>query len=445
MRHVASPYSDAGATAPIVQAPRLTRPASIRLVALVLVALFATSAVRISTARLSPYPSVSLEGVGELAPALNTELRWLLLSAHPSGALALTPDRQRVIPYFSNLSMLALVNRVPTVVAMYVDWYLASLNMPDRWGMYGTIYDYRVHGQDLISTRNYDSADSYAATFLTLIRRYVEATGDSEFARRRMNRIDVVAQVIISLQDKDGLVRVKPRDSTKYLMDNAEAFRGLEDWAVVLDSIGEKEAAGWYHDRAARVAAAVEYRMWDEKTGAYAWRIDRVDHASMPAWRKWYPDAVSQLYPVVNGLISPSSARARMLYEKFNRSFPYWPDVERRPGFPWGMVAWAATVMGDYGRALEFIRSSTSQFVENGGPQPWYCLESAMYIAVVDRMVALSRGGSQGERQGDGPGGGLVDEPSSGAARGGTGSPPSLSTPAAPALPSRYTRRSEAP
>ncbi len=391
------PQGTAALTASACARPLLRRPlsrrrsTSLHVALLVLVTVTATSVVRVSPVNNYGNPEAVVKGLGDLSPVIHTELQWLLSSIHQSGALTLTPDKQRVIPYFANIAMVALVQRTPPVVGNYIDWYLDNINMPDRWGVFGTIYDYRVYGSQLIPTRNYDSADSYAATFLTLVRRYYESTGDLEFVRRRKAQIDVVAGVIVSLQDKDGLVRVKPRDSTKYLMDNCEDFKGLMDWVFLLETLGDKQGAARYRARAARIAAAVEYRMWDEKEGAYAWRINRANMASRPAWRKWYPDAVSQLYPAMNGLLSPSSMRARMLYDKFNRSFPYWPDVERRHGFPWGMVAQSAIILGDYGRALEFVRSSRERFVENGGPQPWYCLESGTFIAVCDSMIEWSR------------------------------------------------------
>ncbi|MGE5486004.1 MAG: hypothetical protein ACM3X4_13410 [Ignavibacteriales bacterium] len=370
----------------------LQRGRTLRVALLAVVAMTATSAVRISGAPDYGKPPAEVRGIGDLSPVIDLEVRWLLSSIHPSGALALTPDKQRVIPYFSNIAMMAIAGRMPPVAGNYIDWYLDNINMPDRWGVFGTIYDYRVHGDNLTPTLNYDSADSYAATFLTLVKEYYDSTGDLEFVSRRKGEIDVVAGVILALQDKDGLVRVKPRDSTKYLMDNCEDFKGLMDWAFLLDALGDKEAAARYRARAARIAAAVEYRMWDEKQGAYAWRIDRANFPSKPAWTRWYPDAVSQLYPVMNGLISPSSMRAGMLYDKFNKAFPYWPDVEIRHGFPWGMVAQSAIILEDYARALEFVRSAAAKFVVNGGPQPWYCLESGIFILVCDHMVEWSKG-----------------------------------------------------
>ncbi len=367
------------------------RGGTLQVVLLALVATATTSAIRVSTVREYCNPPAEVRGVGDLSPVIHLEVKWLLSSIHSSGALTLTPDKQRVIPYFSNIAMTALAGRMPPIVGNYIDWYLDNINMPDRWGAFGTIYDYRVSGDNLIPTRNYDSADSYSATFLTLMRRYYESTGDLEFVRRRKERTDVVAGVILALQDKYGLVRVKPKDSTKYLMDNCEDFRGLMDWAFLLDALGDKQSSAMYRARAARIASAVEYRMWDENRGVYAWRIDRANYPSKPAWTKWYPDAVSQLYPATNGLIPASSARAGLLYDKFNRSFPYWPDVEIRHGFPWGMVAQSAIVQGDYARVSEFVKSTGAKFVENGGPHPWYCLESGMFILVSDSMVEWSK------------------------------------------------------
>ncbi|MCR4397559.1 MAG: hypothetical protein NUV93_01180 [Firmicutes bacterium] len=352
----------------------------LQILLLALVTVVSTPAVRFSAARDPGTPWGQDAEAADFSPAVLVETRWLMSSIHSSGALALTPEKEIVVPYFSNIAMLTLLDIAPPLAGSYIDWYLDNINRPDRWGLPGTIYDFRIRGDELIPTYDYDSADAYAATFLTLVSEYYRKTGDIEFVRRRRPRIDMVAGVLTSLQDGDGLVRVKPRDSNKYLMDNCEDFKGLVDWAYVLDALGDGESAARCRAAAARIAAAVEYRLWDEKASCYAWRIDRANLASKPSWRKWYPDAVAQLYPALSGLISPSSMRARVLYDKFNRAFPYWPDVRMRHGYPWGLVARYAMTQGDKGRAMEFLGSAGSRFVETGGPHPWYCLESAMFI-----------------------------------------------------------------
>jgi len=130
-RPAVSSYSGSVAAIPATRPRRLLRASRLRFLALVVLALLTAPAITVSTGRVSPYSPASLDGVDNLAPALDMELRWLLLSAHPSGAIALTPDRQYVIPYFSNIAAVALLGRAPTVAALYIDWYLSNLNMPD--------------------------------------------------------------------------------------------------------------------------------------------------------------------------------------------------------------------------------------------------------------------------------------------------------------------------
>ncbi len=92
-------------------------------------------------------------------------------------------------------------------------------------------------------TKNYDSADSYASTFIFLVTDYYCKTQDKHFVRANLEDINLVAQVIVELQDKDGLVFVKPGSRTKYLMDNAENYRGLMDWSQVLEEEGYVDEA----------------------------------------------------------------------------------------------------------------------------------------------------------------------------------------------------------
>lgn len=73
-----------------------------------------------------------------------------------------------MVPYFGNLAARALLPEYPAAVRCYMEWYLAKLNRADHWSLAGTICDYELRDGRLEATGRYDSADSYAATFLSL-------------------------------------------------------------------------------------------------------------------------------------------------------------------------------------------------------------------------------------------------------------------------------------
>ncbi|MCL6580425.1 MAG: hypothetical protein K6U08_02260 [Firmicutes bacterium] len=319
----------------------------------------------------------------------------ILASQTSSGALRLKPSDERVIPYFANLACLGLVRERPQEVRAYLEWYLGHLNRPDRAGLVGTVYDHEVDGAgEERSTGRYDSADAYAATFLTLVREYVEATGDLDFVRERLGDLTLVASVIRVLQDQDGLIWATAARREKYLMDNCECFRGLVDWAAVLETLGHDQEAADIRAAAGQVRQAVITRLWNPKLGNFDWGIytlwlpggRRVEITRPSSWRRWYPDAVAQLFPVVSGLLKPQDKRAKALYESFNAWHPGWVVHDKDDPHPWAIVGYAAALMGDRERAGAFARSLADGYFGSEGPFACLSWELSLYLLTVERL-----------------------------------------------------------
>ncbi|HOP70541.1 MAG TPA: hypothetical protein PLF60_02610 [Bacillota bacterium] len=338
----------------------------------------------------------------QIAFLIEDELAWLMDCRLPNGAFIQSPEGNTVIPYFANLAARTLVARYPGAVRDYILWYLASLNKPDRWGLSGTIYDYRVmyasgsspanHGQYMeimmIPTANYDSADSYAATFLSLVADYYFITGDKELIRSHLDDLSLVANVVLELQDEDGLVFVKPGSWTKYLMDNAENYRGLLDWSQVLLEEGYIQEANHLKHAAARIKEGIFDVLYDPETGAFAWSVSPI-WKRFPREGRWYPDGVSQLYLLTCGLIAPDDPVAHTIWHAFVKTFPEWQAGVNKDKFPWTSVAVASFMMGDRDKALEFVGWADREYLLNGRPYPWYILESANLVTLLE-LVASS-------------------------------------------------------
>jgi hypothetical protein len=149
------------------------------------------------------------------------------------GALLFTPDI--IEPYFANLAAIGMTkdpNRMPQVVS-WMKWYVNHLNWPDKWGLYGTMYDYTVSNGIETPTQQADSTDSYAATFMSLVWNAWQS-GDKSAQSYILGisyQLDVIGGVLIQTQQSDGLTWAKPDYQIKYLMDNCEAYRGLRDLA----------------------------------------------------------------------------------------------------------------------------------------------------------------------------------------------------------------------
>ena len=228
------------------------------------------------------------------------------------------PSPQEVQPYFANLYALSLCRhgRDLEAVGRYVDWYLDRLNTDETGRPTGTIDDVAVHhGNREVSLGRYDSADGYAGTFLILLDAYERASGDAERLRGRREEILAIADLLIALQDADGLVRVSPEDGTHYLMDNCEAYGGLLAWSALERRLGWEAGPRWLA-AAERLRGAIMTRLWDPGARRFRWAESGAGgHAS--GWDAYYPDALAQLFPILYGVIPAGGETARELWLEF--------------------------------------------------------------------------------------------------------------------------------
>ena len=317
------------------------------------------------------------------------ETQWLLACQLPDGAIAQTPIGDRIVPYFGNIAASTIADIEPDRARRYILWYIAHMNRPDRFGLSGTVYDYELSSDGLRPTYSYDSADGYAATFLSLVARYLDVSGDKDFVSANLEAIDLAARVLLRLQDGDGLVMVAPDSRTKYLMDNCEAFRGLKDWAAVLASLDQPQRASQYSEAAERIREGIEKVLYNPSSGRYAYSLSWLGRR-FPNPQKWYPDAVSQLDVIAFGILDPADPKALKIWEDFNSAFPSWDQGLKEDGFPWAEVALTAALMGDAERAEGFLNWATAYLAQRQRPYPWYVLESASLVGLYRTL----RGGS---------------------------------------------------
>lgn len=339
----------------------------------------------ISAKKLRPRFSRLREAVTDLTDLVQVtdeQFTYLLSLQDESGIIAQTPMQRKAIPYFANMAALAMLTRKDGYepVRRYLTWYLQHLNVPDKHKLVGTVYDYTKSGDSWVPTYDYDSADSYAATFMSLLLNYASATHDLQLLVDHFQEVTDVAEVMLKLQDKDGLIWAKPRHYVKYLMDNAENVRGLEDAATLMQALGRDDLAERYGSAANKVEAGIEKKLWLEDTGLYAWAMYGRWWACRPRL-KWYPDTIAQVYPIVFGLVAPESERAVQLYSYLNERYPNWTAGEFDDRFPWTILAMVAVQMDDDSRAFVYLRNVNEQLaVEGKDRYPWHAFEAAFFL-----------------------------------------------------------------
>ena len=323
-------------------------------------------------------PSLRLEAsdLARCQAIVDSENAWLAGMQLSNGALPMTPVTDgtvKVTPYFADFTSLSLLNQAEKYAAhvkKYMDWHFAHLNtaQTDYNGVDGTIYDYNitvrggtVEKEEIHYTDgkpSYDSTDSYAATFLMVLQKYAEKTGDTAYILEHKAEIGRIVDAMLSTMAGD-LTLSKPDYEIKYLMDNCEVYEGLLAAARLYEDIlsPADKALSKTPDKlkkeARRVADAIESRMWG---GSYYHpALDREDAVAWDfAWSDYYPSATAQTFPIIHGLIAPDSERARALYDGFCQAYA-WETFNIPDNFVWGSNVYTAVLMGDAERANTYF------------------------------------------------------------------------------------------
>jgi len=300
-------------------------------------------------------------------------------SQKSDGAIKRYPDQGWVTPYFSNFAALAMLENPSfhPLVERYLEWYLRNLENN------GTILDFHYDGTTSFKTAKPDSEDAYAGTFLSLVHAYHERSHQTGWIRRNLAGLKKVARCVVRLMDRDGLTFALAGYRVKYLMDNCEAYRGLSDFAVILERLGDPEAS-FFQAKAAEIAAGIEKNLWNRREQYY--------HPSKTGWirpgvdlKKFYPDAACQLFPAVYGLIEPASERAGLLYKVFNEKQPGWVSI-KPPDYPWMILGYCASLSGDYAKAYEKVRFAREAYIDAGSGN-WFCAEAAFFVLTCAKLI----------------------------------------------------------
>lgn len=294
---------------------------------------------------------------------LTRQREYLLSCQLPSGAFRLGSDRDQINPYFTNLALISLVRlREWEAVRAYMDWYVEHLNTD------GYINDFRLVDGKELDTGTADSEDSYHATFFSLVAEWTRSTSDCSWLAANQDVLAYLLQGIARLQQADGLTWAKHSFRVKYLMDNCEVAKGLDDAHDLFTVLGNAMLAQEASVRAAACKAGIS-RMYSRLRRSYA-MYDR----SHPRWRKWYPDVTSQAFPIVYSLCEPKVAS--LLYERITKAFPRFDAFETGDTYPWMVMGVCARMMGDERRVRNMLHAATDLYIY-GSRQPYWLIHEA--------------------------------------------------------------------
>jgi hypothetical protein len=245
-----------------------------------------------------------------------------------------------VVPYFVSLMGIDLLKKNPAanmaLIKAYIQWYLDHLNYPDKYGLTGSMYDWRVYADGREESLNsMDSVDSYAALFIMLVDKYIEQGGDRSLIQANRQRFEDVIYLVPYLQQDDDLTIALPGTTGRYLMDNCEALAGVTAFVNLSNRMGWN-LASYYSGIREKLLTAIQTHLYDNERENYYWLKDR-DTKTASQWETFYPDALAQLFPILYGVLQSQTGRDRLwnLFHQYHAAIL--PDIptEQRIIYQW--------------------------------------------------------------------------------------------------------------
>lgn len=294
-----------------------------------------------------------------------TQIKSLRIPSGPyAGGYEIAPNG-RLNWYFSNLALLPMVQLMTaaerdTHIRAYLDLYLRHL-LPDA-----TIMDVNFTvgraNPELFTLVGSDSDDSYAATFLTLVTRYLRYSQNWSWWTQNKDKLKTIAYRNLALMvQPNGLTSVfqPPRSSGNsigYLMDNCEVYRGLRDFAGLLRERSEPAVASYYDGFATGIARAVGGLLFDSARSAFI-----PGDFTAQATNTFYPGTTCQVFPQAMGVaeVAPLFDRA---WAYLQTQSPSWADGRYDP-YPWQIIGFVAAKRGDTATAQAQMRATEQKFL----------------------------------------------------------------------------------
>ena len=268
--------------------------------------------------------------------------------------------------YFTNLGLISVIQyldaaALETYIRPYLDLYLNKVE-PNL-----TIRDVNFPS-GRANPSNFtlvlaDSDDSYAATLLSLVVRYLRASQNWAWWDKNKTQLKGIAYLNIAVPCKpNGLSSVFqwPRNQTNnagYLMDNAEVYRGLRDFTGLLADRGDTADANYFNLFATSMAAGMG-ELFSHATGGF-----RMADLASRTETSFYPGTTCQVFPQAFNV--PELA---VFYDSawnfFNNNTPGWEKGSLDP-YPWAVLGLVAAKRGQWALASGQVASIERTFIAN--------------------------------------------------------------------------------
>ena len=323
-----------------------------------------------------------------LETVLTREKKWILENQGPEGEIYMNGSKAGdVNPYFACMAALGLLAETKNcpmteteqkAVGRYLDWHTGVLLETD-----GKMGIYRKEGGELIYKEKADSEDGYLGMYLFLMGKYLEKTESTDLPESWKNGISLALKKIQSLM-QDGITQVSEENTTVYLMDNLEVWKGL--YELELAGLEDTQAISEIRKK---IQKQIEKIFWDDVN--QRWRI--IGNSDRYHQTEFYPDGVAQIYPLIYEFPVKEKKKQKVLYDQFTERFQWQKLNKKRTGFLWAMTGMAAAQMRDINNLVELVGNYETKYCKKRkyplytGEAGWICMECEKLYGLYERKI----------------------------------------------------------
>jgi hypothetical protein len=213
--------------------------------------------------------------------------------------------------YFTGTALYWALDAPPTanvdLLAITKNWLVWCLANADSNRMLQR-YNYYADGTVAANAIAPDAEDSNSAMILAVMAKYIKLGGTTDFidTPETKAKLELIAKVMTDLQQPNGLTWGSvgyPISDTEDQSEVFAGFRAMSDIeANVFHDLGK---ARDFAIAASRVQTGILNLLYnqDPDSKLFDWALNTHSHLSS----NWYPDTISQVWPILYGVVSPSS------------------------------------------------------------------------------------------------------------------------------------------
>jgi len=310
---------------------------------------------------------------------------YILSSQLTDGAIETYPSSNYILPYVSNIASIGLIRAYEITgnstyiqhAEKWLSWYSEHQNMNnDNEGIVGTIYDFNVLNGTEIPTHNYDSSDSYAATYIIAMYDYIQATDNLTYLKENINSVLLSLKAIFSTMN-DNLTFAKPDYRVKFLMDNCEVYLGIHDASRLFFYLKNISYSKFLMNLSDSVRNAILLNF--TINGSY---IDWALGANVN-FSEYYPDIMAEYWPVIMDVIQWNSTLSENIFDMLS-NLSYYQQALNLSIMDMSSAYYSA-LMGDTNYTQIILNSAMTEIMRNS--TAWNVEESSWTIQSFFYMI----------------------------------------------------------